>query len=133
MAFYNLVRQLWAKTLLILLPRRFQVVRLLFLALGFPFRALLLVKSHGFRTGKFGLCIACFEKTTSPKMSLKEERTRLTEYCSPPQDATGFCFVSYPAFVVKPISGATIVARPYFAEMDLTMSPSVSPSVEAGS
>jgi len=77
MAFYSLVRQLWVKTLLVLLPRRFHVVRLLFLALGFPFRALLLVKFHGFRTREFGL-------------SLKGERTRLTEYCSSSQEATGF-------------------------------------------
>src|SRR6266566_3135095 len=74
--------------------------------------------------------LACFNKTTSPKTSLKGERTRLTEYCSSYQEATGFLFVSYPAFVFESISGAAIVARPYFAEMDFTMSCSVSPAVE---
>src|SRR6266568_7157188 len=41
----------------ILLPRRFEVVRLLFLTLRFSLRALLLVKFHGFRNGELGLCI----------------------------------------------------------------------------
>src|SRR5207253_2671570 len=74
MAFYSLVRQLWVKTLLVLLPRRFHVVRLLFLALGFPFRALLLVKFHGFRTREFGLCIGLLRQNDQSQ-DVVERRT----------------------------------------------------------
>src|SRR6266566_2835991 len=74
MAFYSLVRQLWVKTLLVLLPRHFHVVRLLFLALGFPFRALLLVKFHGFRSGEFGLCIGLLRKNNQSQ-DVAERRT----------------------------------------------------------
>src|SRR5258707_15325570 len=72
--------------------------------------------------------LARFERATSPKTSLKAEWQRLKEYCASSQDATAFCFELYRSFVVKSTSGATIVAGPYFAEMDFTMSASVSPS-----
>src|SRR6266705_2078654 len=77
--------------------------------------------------------LAHFEKTTSPNTSLKKERTSLRAYCPSSHDATGFCCVSYAVSTPEPISGGTIVAGPYFAEMDFTISPSVSPAVEDGS
>src|SRR5205807_7376965 len=65
----------------------------------------------------------------SPRRSVKEERTRLKEYCASSQDATGFCVTSYRSFVAKSIASAIYVACPYFAEMDFTMSSAVSPFV----
>src|SRR6266850_2518119 len=70
------------------------------------------------------------DQMTSPKRSVKEERTRLKEYCESSQDATGFCFTSYRSMVVESISGATLVAGPYVSAMDFTISCEVSPSVE---
>ena len=58
--------ELRTKALLILLSSHFQVVRLFFLTFGFSFWALLLVKLHGFGTGKFRLCIAPFRKNDQP-------------------------------------------------------------------
>src|SRR5437870_1675540 len=92
MAFYSLVRQLWVKTLLVLLPRRFHVVRLLFLALGFPFRALLLVKFHGFRTREFGLCIGLLRQNDqSQRRTDKIDRILLIV---PRGDGLLICFIS---------------------------------------
>src|SRR6266852_3543748 len=68
---------------------------------------------------------------TSPKTSLKEERTKSKEYCESSHDATGLCFMSYRSFVAGSTSNAIFVGGPYFAEMDFIMSFAVSPSVEA--
>src|SRR5205807_8517074 len=57
-----------AKNLPILLPRHFQVVYLLFLTLGFSFRALLLVHSHSFRNGQFSFCMDSLGVNDEPKM-----------------------------------------------------------------
>src|SRR2546429_479993 len=66
----------------------------------------------------------------NPRPSVKEELTRLKEYCESSQDATGFCLTSDRSFFEESISSATFVAGPYFAEMEFTMSSAVSPSVE---
>ena len=47
-------KRLWAKGLLVLLSRQCEVVRIFFLACGFPFRSFLLFKLDGFSGGKFG-------------------------------------------------------------------------------
>src|SRR5207302_8763000 len=62
------------KTFLVLLPRHFQVVRLLFLACGFAIRALLLVKFHGFCNGEVGLCIGPLRRQHQPQ-DIAERRT----------------------------------------------------------
>src|SRR5690349_10178588 len=59
--------ELRTKTFLVLPPRYFQVVCLFFLAFGFPFWALLLVKSHSFGNGELGLCVAPFRTDDQPQ------------------------------------------------------------------
>src|SRR2546429_9346131 len=96
MAFYSLVRQLWVKTLLVLLPRRFHVVRLLFLALGFPFRALLLVKFHGFRTREFGLCIGLLRQNDQSQDVVERRTDKIDRILLivPRGDGLLICFIS---------------------------------------
>src|SRR5713226_9359452 len=63
-----------AKNLLILLPRHFQIVRSLFLTLGFSLRALLLLQFHSFHNGKLSVCIDSLGVNDEPKM-IGEGRT----------------------------------------------------------
>src|SRR5207245_5954789 len=56
-----------AKKLPILLPGHFQVIRLLFLAFGFPIRALLFLYFHSLRNCKLRLCTDSLRVNDEPK------------------------------------------------------------------
>ncbi len=60
MACYNLKRELRTKTLLVLLPLRFEVVGLLFLTLGLSLWFLLFLEFHGFGKGNFSFRVESF-------------------------------------------------------------------------
>src|SRR5260370_40845002 len=64
-----------AKNLLILLPLHFQIVRSLFLTLGFSLRALLLLQFHSFHNGKLSFCIDSLGVNDGPKR-IGEGRTQ---------------------------------------------------------
>src|ERR1700741_4431976 len=63
-----------AKNLPVLLSRHFEVVRLLFLTLGFSYRPLLLIQFHGFRDSKLSFFIDALGVNVEPKM-IGEGRT----------------------------------------------------------
>jgi hypothetical protein len=94
------------KSFLVLLSHGFEVVRFLFLLVGFPFRALLFLKFHPLHNANLGFCIDSLRVNDKPKMIAKRSV----------HDRVDF--------------GRDTSRRPYFAEMDFTISGAVSPSVE---
>src|SRR5207247_7046638 len=67
-----------AENLPILLPRRFEVVRLLFLTLGFSLRPLLFVEFHSFRNGNFSFSIRSLRINDQPQ-NITERRSNKIE------------------------------------------------------
>src|SRR5205807_6705149 len=67
-----------AENLPILLPRRFEVIRLLFLTLGFSLRPLLFVEFHSFRNGKFSFSIRSLRINDQPQ-NITERRSHKIE------------------------------------------------------
>src|ERR1700722_14490627 len=67
---------------------------------------------------------------TSPKSSVKGERTRSTATRASPQEAIVFAFKSYWSFVGESIARTKFVTGPYFAVTAFIISGVVSPCVE---